>query len=72
MRATIQMFDNSDGTATACRATVYDDAGRVIGTHQTRYYRTYPRMVRASNEAENAVRLFARKRLMTCTIEHKP
>lgn len=69
MRATIKSFDNADGTATAALARVYDSAGRQIGMHQTRWYRTYPRATRAMSDAENAVRTFARKRLMTCAVE---
>lgn len=71
MRATIESFDNQDGTATAALAYVYDAAGKRIGMHQTRWYKTYPRTTRAMSEAENVVRTFARKRLMTCTIEKR-
>ena len=69
MRAIIETFDNSDGTATAAIARIYDDNGRVINTHQTKFYREYPRAVRAFSSAESTLKIYFRKRLMTCPIE---
>ncbi len=72
MRAKIQSFDNHDGTASACRLTIHDACGATVGFYQTRWYRTYPRGIRAFSDAENFAKIWARKRSMTCTVELTP